>query len=314
MFNKKFTKLTSIVLSILMITSILAFSIVKVSATGVNVLKQMVATTTINGWSLSQGSWYFFTNGTKVTNTWKQDSSKKWFYLGAEGAMVINKWAQDSSKKWFYLGSNGAMLINKWEQDSSKKWFYLGSEGAMVTSTWVTWNSKQYYLNTNGDMAENTTTPDGYVVDGNGAWTGAKGLIFTWSTVKDKLRNAGIGTNLKETTYTDQNGISEVAFEYNASPIDEILYSVFSINSIRSGKSPNMDFAIFSMGIYSKEPVEIAEANAAIATLCEIVYPGKGKEFNAITDTAEKRYVTKGNMQTDLPKVLFFGGRRIFET
>ena len=192
MFNKKIAKVVSILVSILMITSSLVFSNVIVSAAGTNVLNQNIATNT-DGWSQSQGEWYFFTKGTKVTKTWRQDTSKKWFYLGSDGAMVINIWEQDSSKKWFYLGSDGAMVTNIWEQDSSKKWYYLGSNGAMVmsvwkqdsskkwyylgsngamlTSTWITWNAKQYYVNINGDMAENTII-DGWVVGADGAWNG----------------------------------------------------------------------------------------------------------------------------------------------
>jgi hypothetical protein len=111
----------------------------------------LAAPATANGWSYSQGTWYYFSNGKKVTNSWKQDSSKQWFFLGANGAMVKNAWKQDSSKNWFFLGADGAMVANKWAQDSSKKWFYLGTDGAMVV---------------------NTVTPDGYTVGADGAWDG----------------------------------------------------------------------------------------------------------------------------------------------
>jgi hypothetical protein len=122
------------------------------------------------GWAQSNGKWYYYnSNGKMVTNTWAKDSSGRWFYLDCDGKMLTNGWAQDSSKRWFYLGSDGAMATNSWAKDASKNWFYLGSDGAMVTSSWVEYNGKSYYLNSGGDMAYSTTTPDGSSVDSTGA-------------------------------------------------------------------------------------------------------------------------------------------------
>ena len=128
-----------------------------------------------NGWNYFQGNWYFFSNSTMLGNTWNQDASKQWYYLGTDGAMVTNDWRQDSSKHWFFLNTDGVMAANSWKQDSSKRWYYLGADGAMVTNTWkqdssdhwyylgtdgsmsvntwVLYNKKWYYLNTNGEMA-----------------------------------------------------------------------------------------------------------------------------------------------------------------
>ena len=39
----------------------------------------------------------------------------------------------------------------------------------MVTG-WVQWNNVWYYCCDSGEMLTNTRTPDGYYVDGNGAW------------------------------------------------------------------------------------------------------------------------------------------------
>ncbi|OPJ58123.1 hypothetical protein [Clostridium chromiireducens] len=142
-----------------------------------------------NGWSYFQRKWYFFNNKTMVVNDWRQDSSKRWFYLGTDGAMVSNVWRQDSSKHWFYLDSDGAMITNSWKKDLSKRWFYLGSDGAMASNTWKLYNGKWYYLKANGEMATGwifndgawyylypsgemalNTTIDGYRLNGNGAW------------------------------------------------------------------------------------------------------------------------------------------------
>lgn len=114
------------------------------------------ASVPVNGWSYFQRKWYFFNNKTMVINSWKQDSSKRWFYLGSDGVMVANTWRQDSSKDWFYLGDDGAMAVDTWKQDSSSRWYYLGTDGAMVTNTWKQDSSKWYYLGDAGAMVANT--------------------------------------------------------------------------------------------------------------------------------------------------------------
>lgn len=110
-------------------------------------------TAAANGWSYSQGKWYFFNNGSMVTNGWTQDSAKHWYYMGSDGAMVTNTWEQDSLKHWYYLGTDGAMVTNTWKQDISKAWYYLGADGSMAANTWILDNGKWYYLKPGGAMA-----------------------------------------------------------------------------------------------------------------------------------------------------------------
>jgi len=66
-----------------------------------------------------------------------------------------------------------------WFKDNLNNWYYLtpagaGTEGAMVTG-WQQIDGRWYYFNEKSDgfcgtMLSNTTTPDGYTVDGSGAW------------------------------------------------------------------------------------------------------------------------------------------------
>ena len=79
---------------------------------------------------------------------------------------------------WYYFGSNGDMATG-WFKDNLNNWYYLtpagaGTEGAMVTG-WQQIDGRWYYFNEKSDgfcgtMLSNTTTPDGYTVDGSGAW------------------------------------------------------------------------------------------------------------------------------------------------
>lgn len=70
-------------------------------------------------------------------------------YLYEDGTYAINEWKK-SGDHWFYLGEDGYLVRNKWQREDDGKW---------------------YYLNENGAMLVNTTTPDGYTVNEDGCWT-----------------------------------------------------------------------------------------------------------------------------------------------
>lgn len=58
-----------------------------------------------------------------------------------------------------------------WEQAADASWKYINDDGSYA-SGWITDNGKDYYLNQDGIMLADTTTPDGYYVDAAGAWDG----------------------------------------------------------------------------------------------------------------------------------------------
>ena len=57
-----------------------------------------------------------------------------------------------------------------WKQEGSA-WKYQNSDGSFSTSSWQWINGKCYCFDSNGVMYANTTTPDGYTVNADGAWT-----------------------------------------------------------------------------------------------------------------------------------------------
>ena len=59
-------------------------------------------------------------------------------------------------------------MAKGWVKDNGS-WYYLKDSGAMATG-WIKDNGKWYYLASSGKMLRNTYTPDGYYVDGSGAW------------------------------------------------------------------------------------------------------------------------------------------------
>lgn len=78
-------------------------------------------------------------------------------------------WGTDS-KGWWYQNDDGTYLANQWLKDLDGKWYHFNQYGYMQ-SGWILDNNKWYYLGVDGAMYTNTTTPDGYSVGTDGAWS-----------------------------------------------------------------------------------------------------------------------------------------------
>ena len=121
----------------------------------------------VTGWNkLEDGSWnYYDDTGAQAQDEWKQVDGKWYYFNGA--TMAENQQVVDKDKT-YYVGSDGAMATG-WVQNDAGDWYNYGSDGAMQTG-WVQDGDAWYYMDDNGVMLENTTTPDGYVVGPDGAW------------------------------------------------------------------------------------------------------------------------------------------------
>lgn len=139
-----------------------------------------------NAWVKDKGTWYFMNDkGVMFNQTWLYQGSN-WYAFKSSGAMIASNWLYDNhswyylkdsgsmatgwikdSGSWYYLNNSGSMATG-WVKDSGF-WYYLKDSGAMATG-WVKDNDKWYYLASSGNMLRNTRTPDGYYVDGSGAW------------------------------------------------------------------------------------------------------------------------------------------------
>lgn len=107
---------------------------------------------------------------------WSKDGNI-WHFTFKNGILAQSCWLY-INQNWYYFGSNGDMATG-WFKDNLNNWYYLtpagaGTEGAMVTG-WQQIDGRWYYFNEKSDgfrgtMLSGTTTPDGYTVDGNGAW------------------------------------------------------------------------------------------------------------------------------------------------
>ncbi len=95
---------------------------------------------------------------------------------GAAGpgeAAASGGWSQ-SGGVWRYY-ENSAAVASDWRYINDK-WYYFGADGAMLTG-WQAIGGAWYYLTVSADAAHpegsmycSETTPDGYTVNGSGAW------------------------------------------------------------------------------------------------------------------------------------------------
>lgn len=154
--------------------------------------------------------WKFFRNdGSNIRSQWAHianpyavDDQPKtgWFYFDAEGLMQYGWFLDTATGKWYYLhaesdGMLGTMMTG-WHYDlNDGRWYYLDTVTGEMLLGWQNIGGKWYYFNTApneqtwnldsvaglwrfnnstarplGSMYINETTPDGYQVDGSGAW------------------------------------------------------------------------------------------------------------------------------------------------
>ena len=121
--------------------------------------------TSSQGWENTDRGWkYKESNGSYVTNTWKQVDGI-WYFFDGEGH-IATSWRQIDGA-WYFFNASGAMLTG-WIQ-SGNDWYYMNPSGAMVTG-WVQSGNDWYYMSPSGAMLSNTTTADGYRLDASGRW------------------------------------------------------------------------------------------------------------------------------------------------
>lgn len=123
---------------------------------------------TPGNWIQDAAGWKFLnTAGSAYTNTWVRKNSQ-WYWIGEDGYMKTG-WNL-INEKWYYMMPVSGEMKTGWIAEGGN-WYYTDETGARATG-WVKTGEKWYYLNADGKMAVNTTTPDGYKVDENGAIIG----------------------------------------------------------------------------------------------------------------------------------------------
>ena len=103
------------------------------------------------------------------------------------------------------IGTSMTSLAAGWQQNTSG-WRYQNNDNSYATNgwQWIDGNNdgvaECYYFDANGYMLANTTTPDGYTVDGNGAWT-VNGIIQTKGAQNTQSQNTDAPTSQEIVDY-----------------------------------------------------------------------------------------------------------------
>ena len=80
------------------------------------------------------------------------------------------------------------VFAGEWKQEGSS-WKYQNDDGSFITNNWQWINGKSYCFDANGVMYVNTTTPDGYTVNADGAWT-VNGVVQTQISANSSTNNS----------------------------------------------------------------------------------------------------------------------------
>ncbi|WP_328701520.1 hypothetical protein [Clostridium vitabionis] len=131
---------------------------------------------TANG--VSRSLYYHFDSDGNMQTGWFMDQGTgKWYYLSKEhdgwfGSMQTGWHYDKEDGRWYYLDANGAMQTG-WQKVDGK-WYYLTPFNAAPTWSYDGTEKAWKYTNTKGrplgSMYQGEQTPDGYTVDGSGAW------------------------------------------------------------------------------------------------------------------------------------------------
>lgn len=136
------------------------------------------------GWFQDKDGWrYIQKNGYYMANTWYQDTDGKYYYFNMAALMEVNTdtpdgyhvdengvWDGNASTQIKETVNLGPGVSKGWEPVDTG-WKFKQEDGTYLTNSWKQGqDGKWYYLNEDGWMLKDTTTPDGFYVDADGVW------------------------------------------------------------------------------------------------------------------------------------------------
>lgn len=133
------------------------------------------------------------------------------------------------------LGTNIMAFAGSWKNDSRGYW-WQNDDGSYPVNCWQWLDGNQdgisecYYFDGSGYMLANTTTPDGYQVNGDGAWT-VNGVVQTkgqqesvsYEEISDAYQNylstvsVEFGKIKYDLVYLNNDNIPELMYAFNSS-------------------------------------------------------------------------------------------------
>lgn len=146
--------------------------------------------TSVSGWKLIEGKWYFFDSNSVMKTGWINDGGK-WYYLTSSGEMKTG-WINDGGK-WYYSNTSGDMQTG-WLLNNGA-WYYLNPAGDMKTGL-LELNGKTYYLSESGAMKTGNIT--------------VNGVNYTFAASGEKIDTSS-ATNQTSTTTTTTTATTDAS-------------------------------------------------------------------------------------------------------
>lgn len=121
--------------------------------------------------------WYHFNRKGIMSTGWYRDEKGDWYYFNMEedglfGKMATNWYRDREDGYWYYLDPETGKMVIGWKQ-IGEKWYYFETQGSgeyvydPKKERWTIGGRNGRPL---GSMFKNEVTPDGYMVDADGAW------------------------------------------------------------------------------------------------------------------------------------------------
>lgn len=210
-----------------------------------------------------------------------------------------------------------------WKKDH-KGWWWNNDDGSWPASKWEWLDGNQdgiaecYYFDANGYMLSNTTTPDGYQVNADGAWV-ENGVVKTkqLSPYLHKVVVQNVGHRGGEIT----DGKSIEKLEFNQDLID--IYNMRNVSQTdflkKATYNPNVYMYKYKSDYNGKiieyYLLEKADSITSIRTTVDVVFPGfpeEGMELNAFYENTGLKmqmeaWTTTGNSDArfELPQATY---------
>ena len=158
------------------------------------------------------------------------------------------------------VGSNMTVFAAGWQQNTTG-WWWQNDDGSWPANSWQWLDgngdgvAECYYFDGNGYMLANTTTPDGYTVNADGAWT-VNGVVQTQSVAVNNGNAATGGVN-HSAGYDPAHPLAGKIDEWNLRITNTGLIGGFNIcnESFQALLTGQMDKYYMAPAGYSTNPV-----------------------------------------------------------
>lgn len=148
---------------------------------------------------------------TAFAGTWVSHKPTEWSYQQDDGRYQSGGWFQEpATGKRYYLDENGIMSFG-WKLLPEGYYFlntvHDGAFGAMLYGGWYWIDGYCYYLADDGKMYTGTTTPDGFLVNGNGQWVENGAAVYiAGKGISTKNETAGTSQPVKSSSGSKGSG------------------------------------------------------------------------------------------------------------